>query len=186
LMYMEMLLFELIGKDYECYDIIAPPINIWFCDVWALSRSSQGLLSRFWWGGIELPRDSPPYDIQSWRETRGNENSFVGGRSQTPWKCVDQKPKYLLILVPHSFKPITTRMSALKIADHESGSLPPADIWLFWGPTWGEDNWWVVGPLLISTMTYSCTVDDSWSSIEFLSLTLSGELLLLRSKITKR
>jgi hypothetical protein len=27
LMYMEMLLFELM-EDYECYDVIAPPINI--------------------------------------------------------------------------------------------------------------------------------------------------------------
>jgi hypothetical protein len=44
-----------------------------------------------------------------------------------------------LILVPYSFEPVTTRMTALKIADpevlsamkwygHISGSLPPADI----------------------------------------------------------
>jgi hypothetical protein len=46
----------------------------------------------------------------------------------------------------------------------------------------------VVGPLLISTMTDSCTVEDKLLKLdsEFPSLTLSGELLSLRSKITKR
>lgn len=130
-MYIEMLLFELMEKDYECYNDIAPPINIWFCDVWALTRSSQGLLSCFWWGGIELPCDSPPYDIHPKLERNERKwDSFVGGRSQTPWKCADQKPKYPLILVPHSFKPITTRMSALKIACHLlTLTLNGPDLW---------------------------------------------------------
>ena len=94
------------------------------CDVWALTGSSQGLLSLFWWTRLnylailylELFGNSPRYP-KFGEQKRGKWDSFEGGRSQKPWKCADQNPTCPLILVPHSFEPITERMSALKIAD---------------------------------------------------------------------
>ena len=93
-------------------------------DVWALSGGSQGLLGPFWWARLnyvtilylELFGNSPRYP-KFGEQKRGKWDSFEGGRSQKPWKCADQNPTCPLILVPHSFEPITERMSALKIAD---------------------------------------------------------------------
>ena len=93
-------------------------------DVWALSGGSQGLLGPFWWARLnyvtilylELFGNSPRYP-KFGEQKRGKWDSFEGGRSQKPWKCADQNPTCPLILVPHSFEPITKRMSALKIAD---------------------------------------------------------------------